>query len=320
MLHQTKDDVFSRDGHGDEIYGGFMTFEYNRQTSKLVDNPGFAATNIIGEGGYDGYSFNLDGTAPHVMPHGRLRGGTAAPDGGFAQNDVFPAVADPSQRYGVAPTRSTFPFLIFAGALTDGQDAVIVEPTLWEADGYHDGFDKWHNYESNTSSQIWSDPAVQAAVNGTQLALISPSGALETSFGLHMNSGDQFGIALTPLLGPFAFLNSGSYDRPIGVFVNGVPGLGGIASGPVLPRRAIVITREIVEAALAKQATYNPATVAPSLFQIYGGPPVMLPVPPPGTIAVQLFEKPDNDLQAMYILYIKVERVACASANCIYAP
>jgi len=32
-------------------------------------------------------------------------------------------------------------------------------------------------------------------------------------------------------------------------------------------------------------------------------------VPPPGTLAIQLFESPDNDMEGMYILYLKVERV-----------
>jgi hypothetical protein len=70
-----------------------------------------------------------------------------------------------------------------------------------------------------------------------------------------------------------------------------------------------VITREIMEAALAKQATYNPATTAPGVFPIYGAPPVVLPTPPPNTLAVQLFESPAEDLQGMYILYLQVERV-----------
>jgi hypothetical protein len=76
-----------------------------------------------------------------------------------------------------------------------------------------------------------------------------------------------------------------------------------------MPRRALVITREIMEATLAKLATYNPATTAPGVFPIYGAPPVILPAPPPGTIAVQLFESPAEDLQGMYILYLQVQRL-----------
>jgi hypothetical protein len=50
VLHQTKDDFFSRDGHGDEVYGGFMSFHYDRGTSKLLDQ-NLRRTNVIGENG-----------------------------------------------------------------------------------------------------------------------------------------------------------------------------------------------------------------------------------------------------------------------------
>jgi hypothetical protein len=310
VLHQTKDDILSRDGHGDEIYGGFIILSYDRRTSKLTDNPNPRRTNVIGEAGFDGQTFGSFGDVNGVVPHGRIRGGTASAGGGFAQNDVFPAVADPSKTYGAAYTDNTFPFQLFNGTLTDGQDAIVILPSLWEADGYRDGFAKWVNNEAANAIQIWSDQGVQAAVAGTQLAVISPSGTLETSFGPHLSSGDQFGLAFAPVFGPLVLLNAGSYDRPIGVGASGVSGLGGIASGPVLPRRAIVITREIIEATLNKLATYNPATVAPAVFNIFGAPPVVLPVPPPGTLAIQLFESPANDLEGMYILYLNVERVA----------
>jgi hypothetical protein len=308
VLHQTKDDMLSRDGHGDEIYGGFVVFHYDRRTSKLTDNPDARRTNVIGEAGFDGQTFGSFGDVNGVIAHGRIRGGTASAGGGFAQNDVFPAVADPSKTYGVPYTENTFPFQLFNGALTDGQDAIVILPSLWEADGYRDGFSKWINNEAANAIQIWSDQGVQAAVAGTQLAVISPAGTLETSFGPHLSSGDQFGLAFAPVFGPLVLLNAGSYDRPIGVGANGVSGLGGLASGPVLPRRAVVITREIIEATLNRLATYNPATTAPAVFNIFNAPPVVLPVPPPGTLAIQLFESPANDLEGMYILYLKVER------------
>ena len=309
VLHQTKDDVLSRDGHGDEVYGGFVVFSYDRRTSQLMDNPNLRRTNVIGESGFDGQTFGSFGDINGVISHGRIRGGTASAGGGFAQNDVFPAVADPSKTYGAAYTDNTFPFQLFNGSLTDGQEAIVILPSMWEADGYRDGFAKWTNFESTNAIQIWSDQGVQNAVAGTQLAVISPAGSLETSFGPHLNSGNVFGIALVPVLGPLAFLNSGSNDRPIGASMNGISGLGGLVAGPVLPRRAVVITREIIEAALTRLATYNPATVAPSVFPIYNAPPVVLPPPPPGTLAIQLFESPQDDLQGMYILYLKVERV-----------
>jgi hypothetical protein len=319
VLHQTKDDFFSRDGHGDEVYGGFMTFHYDRGTSKLVDQD-LRRTNVVGERGYDGLGFGERLVAgvgqiwdratgiDVAVKNSRVKGGTATQDGGLAQYDVFPAVADPSKTYGAAPTDNTFPFLVWEGPLTDGKDAVVILPSLWEFDGFPDGFNKWHQSEQTNVLQIWSDQGVQAAVAGTQLAMLTPPGTLETSFGLHMTASGVFEIALAGL-GPIAALTAGSYDRPIGAKMNGVGGTGGIASGPSMPRRAVVITREIMEATLAKLATYNPATTAPGVFQIYGAPPVILPAPPPGTIAVQLFESPAEDLQGMYLLYLQVQRL-----------
>ena len=320
VLHQTKDDFFSRDGHGDEVYGGFMTFHYDRGTSKLVDQ-NLRRTNVIGEHGFDGLGFGdrlVQGVGTILdkvtgvdiaVKNSRIKGGTATQNGGFAQNDVFPAVADPSKSYGAAPTDNTFPFLVWEGPLTDGKDAVVILPSLWEFDGFPDGFNKWHQSEQTNVLQIWSDQGVQAAVAGTQLAMLSPPGTLETSFGLHYTASTAFEFAFAGALGPITALTAGSYDRPIGVKMNGVAGTGGLASGPSMPRRALVITREIMEATLAKLATYNPATTAPGVFPIYGAPPVILPAPPPGTIAVQLFESPAEDLQGMYILYLQVQRL-----------
>lgn len=319
VLHQTKDDFLSRDGHGDEVYGGFMTFHYDRTTSQLLDQD-LRRTNVIGERGYDGLDFGsrlIAGAGQitdrltgldRAVKNSRVKGGTATQDGGLNQYDVFPAVADPSQTYGVAPTNNTFPFLVWDGSLTNAKDAVVILPSLWEFDGFPDGFNKWHQVEQSNVIQIWSDPGVQAAVAGTQLALITPNGTLETSFGLHMTAGGIFEMAMVGM-GPIAALTAGSYDRPIGVGMHGVGGTGGALSGPVLPRRAIVITREIMEATLAKLANYNPASAAPGVFAIYGANPVVLPSPPPGTVAVQLFESPADDLQGMYILYLKVERL-----------
>jgi hypothetical protein len=320
VLHQTKDDFFSRDGHGDEVYGGFLTFHYDRNTSQLLDHD-LRRTGVVGEQGFDGMQPRNEwekfvNTVVHategadVVQRGvRIKGGTANQNGGFAQNDVFPAVADPAKSYGAAPTNNSFPFLVWEGALTNAQDAIVILPTLWEFDGFPDGFNKWQQYEQTNAIQIWSDQGVQAAVAGTQLAMITPPGTLETSFGPHIGGSNEFSMAFAVALGPLALLTAGSFDRPIGVGMNGVGGTEGLAVGPVLPRRAIVITREIVEASLAKLATYIPATVAPSVFPVFGAPPAIIPAPPPGTIAVQLFESPADALQGQYIMYLHVERM-----------
>jgi hypothetical protein len=62
-----------------------------------------------------------------------------------------------------------------------------------------------------------------------------------------------------------------------------------------------------VESTLATQSSWVPP--APALIAIPGANPVFVPAVPPGTIGVQLFEAPLEDLQGMYLMYIQVERV-----------
>ena len=296
VLHQTKDEPLSRDGHGDEVYAGFTMFHFDRRSSQLLDRDN-RRTRVIGEGGF-----------PGIGTEGRVKGGTATPDGGFQQRDVFPPVADPSQRYGATPTDFTFPFKIWEGQLTNAQDAVIILPTLWEWDGIQDGYNKWFSLEVTNAPQIWSDQGVQAAVNGTQLALITPPGTIETSFGPHLNAGGVVIFALETIgLFPPVGLLGNSYDRPIGVGMNGNTFT--TTAAPQLPRRAIVLTREIVENALTRLAAWVPAQNAPILIAVPGTEPMFVPAVPPGTIGVQLFEAPADDLQGMYLMYIQVERV-----------
>jgi hypothetical protein len=252
-------------------------------------------TRVIGQAGH-----------PGIGTEGRIKGGAASADGGFQQGDVFPPVPDPA-KYSGAATSDTFPLKIWEGQLTNGQDAVIVLPTLWEWDGNQDGYAKWFALEVEHVAQIWGDQGVQAAVNGTQLAVITPPGTIETSFGTHISAGQAVLFALSAVgLFPAVGFTGNSYDRPIGAGMNGPGSITGIAA-PVLPRRAIVLTREIVESTLAKLSTW--VQPAPTLIAIPGANPVFLPVPPPGTIGVQLFEAPLDDLQGMYLMYIQVERV-----------
>lgn len=285
VLHETKDDMFSRDGKGDEVYGAFLMFHYDRRTDNLLDQD-LRRTKVIGD--------------VNNLP-GRIQGGRSSAAGGFQAGDVFPNVVDPSKRYS-APTDQSFPLLIWDGQLTDGLDAVILLPTLWEYDGHADGYEKWFQSELAEAPRIYSDPSVKRAMAGTELALISPPGELVTSVGPGVSAESAFEILISPP-GLVALL-SGSYDRPIGVRAT-------FQSVPIVPRRAIVITREIIEAALKRNATGLASAVTPSsLLNVPG----LVNNPnngglPYGTLAIPLFDAPSDDLQGQYVLYIQVERV-----------
>ena len=289
VINETKDDMLSRDGNYDEVYGAFAMLHYDRRSSQLLDRD-LRRTKVIGDVNHQ---------------PGRLQGGTSSGSGGFRHGDVFPAVADPSMLYGAIPTDQSFPFLIWDGTLTDAQDVLIILPTLWEFDGNADGYDKWFANEVAESSRIWSDVGVQRAVNGGDIGLITPPGSVETSFGPTFSAGAVFEMAFT---GPgiITLFGVGSYDRPIGSAV-------GSAGGPLLPRRAIVITRENIETALRKKAAAPAGSTLPSgvLANLPPNAPNTLPNGgmPFGTIAVPLFDAPSPDLQGRYVLYLTVERI-----------
>lgn len=284
VLHETKDDMFSRDGKYDEVYGAFIMLHYDRMTSALLDKD-LGRTKVIGDTNH--------------LP-GRVKGGTASADGGLAAGDVFPAVADPSKLYGAQPTNYSFPYLIWTGTLTNERDAVIILPTIWEYDGQPAGYDNWFAHEIADSPRIWSDAGVQRALTADVLGVTMPPGTPQSS-GWPSFRADSlfemtfFGSGIETLFG------MGSYDRPIGATHSGV--------FPTLPRRAIVITREIIESTLNKPPIAAPVSTGmlgtvSNLFTTMpnGGMPY-------GTIAVPLFDGPGNDLQGQYILYITVERI-----------
>jgi len=289
--------------HHDDVYGGFIMLHYDRQTGQLK-NQDARRTKVLGDingrvfGETDGGDFK------------RLRAGTASPTGGLKNGDSYPNAANARIRgpQGAPPNRETFPFEVWTGDLTNNSDAVIILPTLWSRDGKTEPFDAWQSAELTAASQIWWDPAVQEGLRGTTLGVVAPPGsATPTSDRLLTNAVNLLGAALVAGLGqPWAmgFFNLSAFDpstrdRPIGLN----PSVRG------LPRRAIVLTREMVEQALngpkplllpTMVVPHYPAWILPYLDVPVGVIPVLLSdyVPPPG-----------DPLRWTYVMYLQVERM-----------
>ncbi|MEO8561810.1 MAG: hypothetical protein ABI601_07025 [bacterium] len=141
---------------------------------------------------------------------------------------------------------------------------------------------------------------------------IAPNWALVGPSGSTRNAGSSFAttFGMTGLGGGVA-----SKDRPIGITLR--------AGGYELPRRAIVLTREILEAILpppappvdplmaalaAASATRNDLLQAIADMQSSTGSSAASSPPPAGTIAVLLIDGPGPNLKGHYILYLRVER------------
>ena len=286
VIHESFDDQLSRDGKYDEVYGGFTMLHYDRKTGDVLDRD-LRRTKVLGD--------------IQNFPD-RLRAGSASGSGGLRAGDSYPDAGHARFRGGVEPNSQTFPFKVWEGTLTDGADAAVILPTMWEQDNDGSTYDAWHQAEVSSASQIWFDGAVQQALKQTSLGVIAPPGSITPNmtptFGKDALAATGFFAALgQPWVGA---LFAGSRDRPIGMVPGPVTGV-----GAALPRRAIVLTREIIEHSLnGSKILPDPASLGPgnAWMLAYFDVPV-------GVIPVLLRDGPGQNLQANYVMYLQVERM-----------
>jgi hypothetical protein len=277
------DDQLSRDGKGDEIYAAALVRRYDRRNGALAEWYG-ARTLTYG----DTHNFGTD----------RVQAGTFSPTGGIRFSDPIPNVPDPSERVG-APSTIAFPLKLWEGTLTDGQDALVISPSLWEADGTNLAHTLWHQQMEAINNSLFARPEVQYQITNQRFAPFF--------FGsTGINDGVREAIELVAhQLTTFMFfytvgkdIHEPGPDRPIGLYRSG-------ATGEALPNTMVVLTREIIEASLAP---LPPGTLPLGL-------PVAWPrMPKPGVMMIPFI---DGEHffgvvplpNARYEMYLKVERL-----------
>jgi hypothetical protein len=267
---------------------------FDRQTGQLK-NQDARRTKILGD--INGRVFGEVNSSAN-----RLRAGTASATGGLKNGDSYPDISTARIRspQGPPPNRETFPFEVWTGDLTNASDAVIILPSLWSRDGKTQPYDDWQSSELTAASQIWWDRAVQQGLRGNSLGVLAPAGSATPSVDpLGRLAGAAFQAGLGQPWALAVLFDPSAKDRPIGINPQ--------ARG--LPRRAIVLTREMIEAALnGPKAPLSPTMLVPNypawmlayLDVPVGVIPVLLSdyVPPPG-----------EPLKWAYVMYLQVERM-----------
>ena len=288
--------------HHDDVYGGFIMLHYNRQTGELMEKDA-RRTKVLGDINGRVFGETDGGTFP------RLRGGTASPSGGLKNGDSYPDAAHVRFRGqdGTPPNRETFPFEVWTGDLANAGDAVVILPSLWSRDGKVQPYENWESRELSAASQIWYDQAVQGALRQTTLGVVAPPGAVTPN-------GDQMFNRLASIVGAatlgslgqpwawayvFSQMDPSAHDFPIGID----------PQAKALPRRAIVLTREMIEQALNSPKVPLSTTMVvpnyPAWILAYLDVPV-------GVIPVLLFDHvppPGEPLRTSYVMYLQVERI-----------
>ncbi len=227
-----EDDPLDRDGKGNEVYAASWIRRYDRAGNFLEQSS--AQTLVYGD-------------TRNLPPKAREQAGSLSPTGGIGNGDNIPANAT-DQRWSTPSDsdKGKFPLILWQGTLTDGSDVLILSPSIWESDDDQSVLSVWGQTQNALGNSLWNKPEVQTQINQqifSPLVLGNVSGvsgnlasaAASTIIG-------AFGIPLLAL--PARAILGGGIDRPIGLIPNGV-------DATALPNVTIVLTREIIERALA---------------------------------------------------------------------
>ncbi len=286
------DDLLSRDGQGDEVYVKAFVRNYDRRNGSVQM---FTNRGTLTYGDINGQGTN------------RVQAGTQSASGGIRDGDPIPANSDPTERYG-NPSDIAFPLRLWEGTLTNGVDTLVISPSLWEEDHSNQPFLLWAQQMNDITPALFQRPEIQNQLTKGSFAPIlfgssATPGLNGTAEGLAIAAAfaDPTGHAMYVTSYQLAAkLFVGDSDRPIGLIPTGVAD-GGVA----LPNQMVVLTREIIEAALAPLPRGTPAI----------GPPSWPRMPKPGVMmisfrdgehrnALSVAERP-----AVYEMYLKVERL-----------
>ncbi len=277
------DDQLSRDGMGDEVYAAAYTRRYDRRTGAIAE-----VTNrkTLTYGDTKGFGTN------------RIQAGTRSGTGGIRDSDPIPANSDPAQR-SFPPSDIAFPLKVFEGTLTDGVDALVISPSLWEEDGFNQQYLNWDQQMASITPSLFSRPEIQNQITGGRFGqLLFGTSLLKdgTADAAHFVVSLFSGVAMVGQQAKLAL--EGGTDRAIGILRSGTNDL-------VVPNAMVVLTREIIEAGLAPLPPGTPLV----------GLPIAWPrVPKPGVIMVPFVDGTHYVgvvaiTPARYELYLSVERL-----------
>jgi hypothetical protein len=244
--------VGHRDGPGDEIRAAAYLRRFDRTTQQLME---------YGSRGTRPYGDVTGGT-------GRLQGGTMSSTGGIQAGDVLPSSFSVARVS--AAQETAFPWKVWEGRLTDGVDALLVSPSLWEWDDYStEPNDTWVQNQRIMDQTILAHSSVQARIS-TQVL-----GPVEA--------------------GPVVYRDIGA-DGPIG-WRSG-------SNGRFLPNVTIVLTREIIEKALVLPWSFTLPVATGAMLSIPKPGIMVVTFTDPQSSALDF-----DPVPASYSMILQVERL-----------
>lgn len=263
VARQTVDEALDSDGKGDEVYAAAAAVLWDRRNGQLISEPLVIRSREYGDVARGQFT-------------GRFRAGTAGPTGGlWAGNgpEYAPLEFDPRGSAFPVPSAYQFPLLVFEGGLSDGVEALLIAPSLWESDLKPSPFDNYQqNWRAGGVAKVLASPAVanQFANPALTSAMIPEDPGLRIASSLVT-------VFTGGLIGSYGFggiMVQSRIDRPIG--------LTGGQQAAHYQDRVVVVTREKLTSLVPGAGT---------------------------TMAIPFAEPFNNFLNGIYTMYLRIERL-----------
>jgi len=307
----SQDDPLSRDGRGDEVYAAAAVRRYDQRTGNVAESS-IRKTMSYGDSG--------------SFPQ-RIQAGSGSGTGGIQDGDPIPAGPMIASRAQPAQDMR-FPWRLWEGTLTDGVDALIITPSIWEQDGGYtptnfeawrgDGtgfYVQWTQQQQALNSSLFGSPSVQQQITQRTFGtVVTGAAGVNGNSGLGINVRNFTDLTLLSFGIPVANLLAGSADRAIGILPNVT---GPNADQTMLPIQAVVLTREIIEAALAQPplgTIPSPVALNVGLFNSNAAATIGQIAPKPGILVLHFQDGLLPNIlgvarPAIYQMFIQVERI-----------
>jgi hypothetical protein len=228
-------------GGGDAVYAAAFIRQYDRRNGQLMmfTDP---QTWIYG---------NNNG-----MQDQRKQAGSRSSTGGIGIGDFIPPGFVPGIQDSSFPQVNLFPLTVWQGPLTDGVDALVISPSVWENYGDTPLFSTWIQNQTSFNNSLMLDSRVQNEISTQALGTVvlgssenAPGSVTQASA---TNGANQAYIVATAFGGPSSLgggliieaiisaFDHPTHDRPIGL-------VDANSTSVVFPNSAVVLTREIIE-------------------------------------------------------------------------
>lgn len=255
---ETYDDPLQLDGKRDEVYVSVEVALADKDRRILEPGAAIVQSKVFGDVGGANAST------------GRIRAGKASPQGGLGTGNSYPSET-PWLRQG-EPLPDALPLAVWQGELTEGSNAVLITPTIWEYDApdLRAAFQSWMHWNQDATSSLLASPDLV----GLLAQLVGPEAPATLAA---MAPVQKVEVELLDAIGKMG-------DRPIGMTVTTDPKTG--KQSYSFAPTTIVLNYDTAERLLAQNV---------------GGKG-------PGVVALR-FQETDTKLGGNYTLYLLVERM-----------